>query len=93
MTAPVEILGAGLSGLSAAINLAKGGREVKVYESRPDVGMAVRPNWQGLLRTHGTHEEYLKRLNLEPKFETMYLSKCILCSPSKDNPGALPDAP
>lgn len=42
------ILGAGPSGLCAAINLAKAGEKVRVLEKREDVGMRFCPNFQGL---------------------------------------------
>jgi len=45
---PVHILGAGLSGLSAAIVLAKSGREVHVYEIRKDSGARFDGDFQGL---------------------------------------------
>lgn len=34
----VKILGAGISGLTAAINLAKAGYDVKVFEKNSDAG-------------------------------------------------------
>lgn len=80
----IKILGAGLSGLSAAINLAKAGKEVTVYEKNRDVGLHMHPNFQGLLRTGGRPTEYLKSLNLSPEFEYQNLSKMHLCTRKKD---------
>ncbi len=80
----IKILGAGLSGLSAAINLAKGGKEVEVFERKSDVGQHLRPNYQGLLRTHGDPMGYLKSLNLEPEFEMLRLKKAFLCTRTRD---------
>ena len=49
----VKILGAGLAGLSAAINLTLGGKEVEVFERKSDVGDQIKQNYQCLLSTHG----------------------------------------
>lgn len=48
MTRPVRILGAGPSGLAAAITLARAGRAVEVYERRSDCGMRFGGDLQGL---------------------------------------------
>ena len=45
-----RIIGAGLSGLSAAINFAKRGEKVEIHESREAVGMQFHPNYQVLLK-------------------------------------------
>lgn len=81
---PVRILGAGLSGLTAAINLAKAGREVVVHEKRASAGLQIKPNYQGLLKTHGDPMGYLKKLNLEPKFDLKQLKKAYLCTRTRD---------
>lgn len=44
----IKILGAGLSGLTAAINLAKAGYKVDVYEKNKDSGMRFNGDLQGL---------------------------------------------
>lgn len=44
----IKILGAGISGLTAAINLAKAGYKVDVYERNKDVGMRFGGDLQGL---------------------------------------------
>ncbi len=44
----IKILGAGLSGLTAAINLAKSGYTVDIYEKNKDVGMRFNGDIQGL---------------------------------------------
>lgn len=44
----IKILGAGLSGLTAAINLAKAGFEVEVFEQNSDCGMRFHGDKQGL---------------------------------------------
>ncbi len=45
---PVRILGAGLSGLAAAITLVRAGRPVEVFEKRSDCGMRFGGDLQGL---------------------------------------------
>ena len=45
----VDILGAGLSGLSSAIVLAKSGKEVHVHEVRQDSGARFDGDFQGCL--------------------------------------------
>ncbi|MEA2053510.1 MAG: NAD(P)/FAD-dependent oxidoreductase [Candidatus Thermoplasmatota archaeon] len=44
----IKILGAGPAGLTAAINLAKRGYNVKVFEKNEDCGMRFRGDFQGL---------------------------------------------
>jgi flavin-dependent dehydrogenase len=44
----IRILGAGVSGLTAAITLAKAGYEVEVYEKNRDVGMRFHGDLEGL---------------------------------------------
>lgn len=80
----INILGAGLSGLSAAINLAKGGREVVVFERKANVGEHLKPNYQGLLRTHGDPMGYLNSLNLQPDFNMLRLNKAFICTRKRD---------
>ena len=48
MKQKIKIAGAGLSGLCAAINLAKAGYEVEVFEGQKSVGAAKNGDWQGL---------------------------------------------
>ena len=47
-TTPIEIAGAGPSGLAAAITLAKAGRKVRVHEARASVGQRFGRDLQGL---------------------------------------------
>jgi len=44
----IKILGAGLSGLTAGINLAKNGYEVEIFELRNDCGARFKGDLQGL---------------------------------------------
>ena len=62
---PVKILGGGLSGLSAAINLAKGGKEVEVFELRNGIGMQISPNFQSAGISIGNFGKYLNGLNID----------------------------
>lgn len=48
MTSVVRIAGSGPAGLTAAINLARGGRRVEVFERRPDSGRRFCGDLQGL---------------------------------------------
>ena len=48
MSERVDILGAGLSGLSSAIVLAKSGKEVHVHEVRQDSGARFDGDFQGI---------------------------------------------
>jgi flavin-dependent dehydrogenase len=44
----INVLGAGISGLTAAINLAKAGYSVKVFEKNADVGLSHKLDFEGL---------------------------------------------
>lgn len=64
----IKILGAGLSGLTAAINLAKAGKDVRVFEKRKAVGEQIYPNLQGLIKTgSGSVRDYFGRLGIRPR--------------------------
>jgi flavin-dependent dehydrogenase len=68
----IRVLGAGISGLTAAINLVKNGEEVIVYEKLPDIGMRIKPNFQGLTN-YDTGEdiiENLEKLNVKINYQT-----------------------
>lgn len=80
MDGDIRILGAGLSGLTAAINLAKAGREVLVLEKRHAVGEQIHPNFQGLkIEPHPSLDGYFKNFGLRPeKFGHLRVSKLCL---------------
>ncbi|MFC2154617.1 NAD(P)/FAD-dependent oxidoreductase [Candidatus Altiarchaeota archaeon] len=80
----IRILGAGLSGLSAAINLAKEGAEVEVYEGNSSVGQQIYPNFQALIRTKGDLKGYLASLNLHPEFNVQNFKKAFLSTPKRN---------
>lgn len=84
MAPAVRILGAGLSGLSAAINLASNGISVVVLEKRNSVGMQISPNFQVLHSDGKTPEQYLAGLNLRPSFRRLELQKAYFSTESRD---------
>ena len=66
----IKILGAGLSGLTTAINLAKEGCKVKVFERSKDCGMRFNDNLQGLENWSSQTDilDDLKSMNVETNF-------------------------
>ncbi len=80
----IKILGAGLSGLTSAINLKRAGRKVVIYEKNSSVGKQIHPNLQCLLGLDGKVEEYLKQYNLNPHFKKMRVPNAILSTRTKD---------
>ena len=84
----VKILGAGLSGLTAAINLAEKGYSVDVYERNEDVGERFHGDIQGLENWSGKNDvlDELKRMNVEVDFDCDPFSKVFLtnCSVIKE---------
>ncbi|MGM0440125.1 MAG: NAD(P)/FAD-dependent oxidoreductase [Chlamydiota bacterium] len=57
----IKILGAGISGLTAAINLAEEGFRVEVYEQYPEVGQRFHGDLQGL-ENWSSHEDVVDSL-------------------------------
>jgi len=82
------ILGAGLSGLTAAINLAKEGFKVDVYEINEDVGVRFHGDLQGLENWSKKKDilEELKGANIEINFDCDPFSKVTVtdCSRTKE---------
>ena len=82
------ILGAGLSGLVTAINLAKEGYNVDVYEKNTDVGMRFHGDLQGLENWSEKRDflDELKEINIETNFDCDPFLKVIItnCSKSKE---------
>ena len=66
----IIILGAGPAGLTAAINLAKQGQKVKVYEKNNDCGMRFRGDFQGFENWTSETDvlEEIKSMNLATDF-------------------------
>jgi flavin-dependent dehydrogenase len=69
--APIEISGAGPSGLAAALTASRAGRRVIVYERSSDVGHRFHDDFQGLENwtTDGDVIEEIASLGIEPTFE------------------------
>ncbi|MEM2955060.1 MAG: NAD(P)/FAD-dependent oxidoreductase [Candidatus Nanoarchaeia archaeon] len=78
-----KILGAGISGLTSAINLAKNGEDVIVYEKRPKVGMKMKPNFQlfGNWDTSDDIIDHLKSFGVDINYQTK-LDRIIFYSPN-----------
>ena len=75
-----RILGAGLSGLAAAITLARAGERVVVHERRDGVGRQSAPNYQGLLAAEGDAEGYLRRWGFAPRHEQRSVTRLLCCT-------------
>lgn len=69
--APVEILGAGPAGLSAALTAARAGRDVSIYERRAECGSRFHGDLQGLENwtTPGDVLEELASIGVAPTFD------------------------
>lgn len=74
---PIKILGAGVSGLTAAINLAKSGYKVDVFERNKDVGVRFGGDLQGFENWSEKEDvlDSLKRMNIEINFDCDPFSK------------------
>lgn len=72
----IKILGAGLSGLTAAINLKKAGFKVEVFEKNKDVGQRFNGDLQGL-------ENWSSKKDVLRELKTMNLKINFNCQPSK----------
>jgi flavin-dependent dehydrogenase len=81
----VQILGAGPAGLSAAINLAKAGFEVDVFEKNSDVGRRFQGDFQGLENWSENKDclERLKEMNLAINFDNHPFSKFTIYASKK----------
>jgi flavin-dependent dehydrogenase len=79
------ILGSGISGLTAAINLAKKGIATDVYEKNKEVGMRFQGDLQGLENWSEKKDilEELKKINIEINFDCAPFSKVTLTNCSK----------
>lgn len=73
----IVIAGAGIAGLTAAINLAKSGYDVKVYEKEKEVGCRFNGDFQGI-ENWTTEEDVLQEL------KKMNIKINFLCAPYKN---------
>ncbi len=66
----IRIAGAGISGLTAAINLAKAGYKVKIFERNDDVGKRFNGDFQGLMNWGFDRDvlEFMKDIGLGINF-------------------------
>lgn len=83
----IKILGAGVSGLTAAINLAKAGYKVEVYERNKDVGMRFGGDLQGLENWSDREDvlESLKLMNIKINFDCDPFSKISISDGLKED--------
>lgn len=74
MKREIEIVGAGPAGLVAAINLARAGYRVRVYEERPDVGHRFHGDFQGLENWSSKEDVtvFLERIGVYNKLHINY---------------------
>jgi len=74
----IKILGAGISGLTAAINLALKGFEVEVYEKRGKVGIQSKGDFQGLENWTSPKDviSFLREINIAPDFKYEPFKEC-----------------
>ena len=63
-----NILGAGVSGLTTAINLAKQNKNVHIHELRSFTGKRFEPNYQGLFGVNNI-QHFFKNVNLDINFD------------------------
>ncbi len=82
----IKILGGGVSGLSAAINLAKAGYKVDVFEKNREIGERFHGDLQGL-ENWSENEDILKKLkemNIGINFDCDPFSSLIVSNGSRD---------
>jgi len=74
----IKILGAGISGLTAAINLASRGFRVRVYEKRAGVGSQSKGDFQGLENWTSPKDAllFLSEIGIAPEFEYEPFTEC-----------------
>lgn len=84
----IKILGAGLAGLTAAINLVKNGYQVDIYEKNEDIGMRFCGDFQGLENWSEKKDilEELREMNIYIDFDyTPFFGITLTnCTESKD---------
>jgi len=85
MTEKIKIAGAGISGLIAAINLAKAGYEVEIYDSAKDSGQRFSGDFQGIENWSYKQDalDFLKDINIEPNFDYNGVDKHEIWAPGE----------
>jgi len=80
----IKILGAGISGLTCAINLAKAGRKVIVYEREKEIGKRYEGDFRGLENWSEEKDflDFLKDINIKINFLCEPISAATLFGPS-----------
>ena len=80
----IRILGAGLAGLTVAINLSKAGYKVEVFEKNKDVGQRFHGDLQGLENwsEKGDILEELEKMNIDINFDCDPFSRLALTNGS-----------
>ena len=81
----IQIVGAGPSGLTAAIVLRKAGYAVKIYEERKDVGLRFHGDFQGLENWSEEEDalEYMRRIGIDINFRCAPFYGGTLLGPSR----------
>src|SRR5450759_4808922 len=82
----IKILGAGISGLTAAINLSLAGYKVEVFEKNPDCGMRFHGDMQGLENWSDEEDvlDSLQHMNVDINFEVTPFRKVVLTNCKSD---------
>lgn len=90
---PIQIAGAGPSGLTAAINLAMAGYEVHVYEKRSDAGKRFHGDVQGLENWSEPVNviEDIGQMNIAVNFDCAPVNELTITNGSADRVSHYPD--
>jgi len=81
----IKIAGAGISGLTAAINLAKAGYNVEIYDAGKDSGHRFHGDFQGIENWSYKQDvlDFLKDINIELNFDYQGVNKLSIWAPNK----------
>ncbi len=83
----VEIVGAGPSGLAAAIVLRHAGFPVTVYEERKDVGHRFHGDFQGIENWSLQENvlDQLARMGIKTNFQCVPFYRCTIYGPNRED--------